>query len=437
MNEETRSSFGSRWARTVNTKMAGTALFGYTVIAMMFGTFGVWSATAPLEGAVIAPGFVAAAGQNITIRHLEGGVIQQINVREGDRVSRGETLMRIEPVAAQAQVSRIDQRINALKARQARLRAERDNSEHMEIPPELGENSEFKEQFDEFKAKRDRYLSELKILDKRRQSLEDVMAGLEAQKVATNEQLKVVRDERGRKESLLSKGLTNRSEYTELLRSEADLVGRTASVEADIASYKTRILEANEQVERQTSERVEKSVTELSELRENLIDLEQQLSAARDILNRTNVSAPADGVIVRSLVNSAGNVVRPGDPIFEVLPTSDRLIINARVSPVDKDVIRIGQEARLHFSALNAIRTPQVNGTVTYVSADRLVDQTNNQPFFLVHLEIKGELPPEIDPEKVSPGTPVDAFINTGSRTFLSYVTKPIRDSFQRAFRQE
>lgn len=436
-NSNSKPEFGSRWAKRVSTAMGGTALLGYAGIALLVGTFGVWSATAPIEGAVIAPGVVAAAGQNITIRHLEGGVVQQINVRQGDRIAKGESLMKIDPVAAQAQASRIEQRLFALKARQARLRAERDGLDKLVMPPEIPNQEDVREQIEEFEARRLRFVSEIAILNKRRQSLEDVLAGLEAQEKAAREQLDVVKDERGRKSSLLEKGLTNRSEYTALLRAEADLVGQAASVQAEIASYKTRILEAGEQIERQTTERTEQAVSQLSEVREQMIDLEQQLAAAKDILERTNVRAPADAVVVNSNVNAVGGIVRPGDPIFELLPTSDELIINARVSPVDKDSIRIGQEARLNFSALNATLTPQVAGKVTYVSADRLVDPSDNVPFFLVHLKIDGQLPPQIDPEKISPGTPVEAFISTGSRTFLAYVTKPLRDSFERAFRQE
>jgi HlyD family secretion protein len=436
-NTSEKRGFGSAWAARVNTAMGGTALLGYTCCALMLGTFGVWSATAPLEGAVIAPGVVAAAGQNIIIRHLEGGIVQSINVQQGDRVAEGETLMKIDPVVAQAQVSRLEQRFNALKARQARLRAERDGAAELVMPADLPKETDVREQLDEFAARLERYNSELKILENRRQALEDVLAGLGAKEVAAREQLAVVKDERGRKENLLSKGLTNRSEYTALLRAEADLVGQAASIEAEIASYKTRMLEAEEQKERMQTQRTEEAVSQLSEVSENLIDIEQQLSAARDILARTNVRAPADAIVVNSLFNAAGGVVRPGDPIFELLPTRDDLIINARISPADKDAVRIGQEARLHFSTLNVVRTPQVKGEVTYISADRLVDPSNNQPFFLVHLRIKGELPAEINPENVSPGTPVEGFINTGSRTFLTYVAKPLTDSFQRAFRQE
>lgn len=434
---ETDKSFAGRWSRKVDTRMGGTAVAGYAGIALLFGTIGVWSATAPIEGAVLAPGVVAAAGQNIAIRHLEGGIIRQIHVAEGDRVKRSDALMVLDSVAANAAVSRLAQRLSQLRARQVRLRAERDGAEALEFSGEAVSAADRDEQMDEFAARYKRYQSELDILRQRRQSMEDVLVGVIAQREATSAQLDVVREERERKQSLLDQGLTNRSEYTALLRSEADLVGRAASAEAEIASYRTRILEASEMKQRLASERVERAVSELSTIREQIIDIEQQLAAARAVLDRTTVRAPRDGIIVRSAVNTEGDVVGSGDQIFELLPTSEELIIDARLDPADKDAVVVGQQARLRFSALNAVTTPEVAGKVNYISADRLVDGATGQPHFIVRLVIDGDLPDSIDPQQVSPGTPVETFINTGSRTFLDYLAKPISDSMQRAFRQD
>ena len=425
------------WTSKVNTGLSGTVLAGYAGIALLLGTFGVWSATAPIEGAVIAPGVVAAAGENIAIRHLEGGIIDQILVSEGDRVRGGEALLTLKPIVAQTVVSRLSQRLSALKAREVRLQAERDGKTQPDFPEGVVSDADRSEQQDEFEARYRRYLSETEILDKRRQSLENMFSGVLAQQTAAEEQLQVVREERDRKQALLDQGLTNRSEYTQLVRAEADLVGRVGAVEAEVASYRTRILEAEEMQQRLTSERVEKAVSELSTIREQVIDLEQQLAAARDVLDRTTIRAPGDGIIVRSAVNARGGVVTPGEQIFELLPTSEELIVNARLDPVDKDVVEVGQDARLRFSALNRVTTPEVAAKVRYISADRLVDDRNEQSFFIVRIAIEGDLPPEIDPQQISPGTPVEAFIRTGSRTFLDYVTKPLQDSLQRAFRQD
>lgn len=436
-HEETTARTAANWTRKVNTRINGTAVTGYAGIALLLGTFGVWSATAPIEGAVIAPGIVAAAGENISIRHLEGGIIDEIRVSEGGRVNAGDALLTLKPVAARATVSRLSQRLSALKAREMRLQAERDDKTQPEFPEGIVSQADRREQQDEFNARHQRYLSEREILDKRQQSLESILEGVLAQQKAAKEQLEVVREERARKQTLLDKGLTNRSEYTELLRAEADLVGRAGSLEAEIASYRTRILEAEEMQQRLASERVEKAVSELSTVREQVIDIEQQLAAAEDVLDRTTVRAPGDGVIVRSAVNAQGGVVAPGEQLFELLPTSEELIVNARLSPVDKDVVEVGQEARLRFSALNQITTPEVAAKVRYVSADRLVDAKTEQSYFIVRVEIDGDLPAGIDPQQISPGTPVETFIKTGSRTFLDYLTKPLQDSLQRAFRQD
>ena len=432
------------WEQGVETRTRGISAVGYLTLAVFVGGFGFWAATAPLAGAAIAPGFVAAAGQNIMIQHLEGGIIRKVAIKEGDRVAVGDTLYVLDSTLAEAQLNRLVRQLIAQRAKAARLEAERDDSRELVFPGNLSEKSRgidfsdvVAEQRKEFQARLARYAAEGEILNQRVLALREAVEGLEAQKKAGEDQLVVVREEIGRKKELLDKGLTNRSEYTALLRSEAELIGQVGAIQSQIASSATQQVEAKQQIERLTTGRVEEAVSELNTVRASISDVEEQLRAAEAVLSRTVIRAPVDGIVVRKLFNSPGSVVRAGEAIIELLPTSSELIIEARVSPSDVDAVRIGQTANLRFSALNARNTPEVPGTISYISADRLVDQSNGQPYYTTRVRITDDLPPEITPEQIYPGMPVETFIATSERTFVEYLVRPILDSFSRAFREE
>ena len=437
-------SRAGRWHAAVPTQTRTIAAAGYLVTLAFVGGFGVWGATVPLAGATIAPGIVAAAGQNIMIQHPEGGIVRKIFAREGDSVRKDDPLFVLDDTIAQTQVARLTNQLVALRTRAARLEAERDGLSEIAVPPDLeplalqAEVSEVMAQQDgEFKARLARYRAESEILRQRVETLRESMAGLRAQKKAAEEQLSVVSDETERKKELLKKGLTNRSEYTQLLRSSAGLVGQVGAIESDLAATAAQMSEATQQIERLTTSRVETAVSELNTVRTTIADLEEQLGAARAILEHTVVSAPANATVVRSLYNYEGAVVRPGEALMELLPTNDDLIIEARIEPNDIDSIRIGQEARIVFSALNMRITPEVPGKLTYISADRIVDQETGRPFYAARFKIADDLPEGIRKEQIYPGMQVNVFVATGDRTFLSYLFRPVMDSFSNAFREE
>lgn len=432
-----------RWQRNVDTSTDRITLMGYGSVAVFLLGFGFWAAMAPIAGATIAPGVVAAAGQNVMIQHLEGGVVSSIKVREGDRVLRGQALIVLDPTVAQSQLNRVLKQWVAQKAEISRLEAERDGLQKIVLSSDLGAYSGaseysgvFGEQNKEFQARLARYGAEQGILKQRVAALQDAVVGLKAQKEAAENQLAIVNEETERKKDLLNKGLTNRSEYTDLLRSTAELVGQAGSLEAQIASSATQTVEARQQIERLTTSRVEDAVTELNKARAQVADLEEQINAARSVLERTTIRAPVDGIIVRSLYNAEGSVIRAGEVVMELLPTTNELIIEAKIKPEDIDSIRVGQDANMMFTALNARTTPKVPGKVFYISADRLITPSTGLPYFTVRLKMADKLPPQVKPEQIYPGMPVETFISTGERTFLAYLTKPLVDSFQRAFRE-
>lgn len=423
------------------TDFRRTALAGYAAIALFIGGFGYWAASAPLGGAVITPGTITATGGNILIQHREGGIVKQLLVHEGDHVRQGEPLVLLDRTAAEADLNRLTRQSMALKASASRLEAERDGLATLapvaETPPAPFEQDFEKllgEQQKEFDARLARFRSEQAILAQRVAMHRESAKGLNAQKLAIEEQADIVKKELAIKTNLLDRGLTNRSEYSQLLRSEADLVGQAGALEANLAATNTQIAEAEAQTERATTQRVEEALTKLDDVRTNLADISEQIRAAEAVLTRTTITAPTDGIVVSSTYNSKGSVIAPGEKIMEILPTASGLLVDARLRPNDVDAVHVGQPAKLRLSALNLRLTPEVPATVSEISADRLIDESTHEPYFRARLKIADALPPGVKPEQLYPGTPVEAFISTGDRTFLEYLTRPMLDSFARAF---
>jgi HlyD family type I secretion membrane fusion protein len=431
------------WTKSIPVVTRKAALASYVTIALFVAAFGFWAATVPLEGAAVASGVVAAAGKNFEVQHLEGGIVDKILVKEGDRVTAGQELYKLDQTVPNAQLNRMLNSASSLKARVARQHAERDGLSEIAfdsalLADQLPETVDIvAEQISEFKNSSKRYEAELGILNQRLEALEESIAGLSAQKDAAESQLSIVDDEIGRKKKLLDKGLTDRSQFTALMRNQAELLGQIGSATAGIASAKSQIVEARQQLERASSQRVETASKELTETRRQLADINEQIITAKSVLDRVVVRSPSNGIVVKLNVNSPGRVVRPGEPLLELLPTTNSLIIEAQLDTKEVDAISVGQSARLRFVALNARATPEVAGEVIFVSPDRLIDETTRRPYYSVRLRITDKLPDGIKTEQIYPGTPVEAYISTGARTFFEYLVKPIQDSFSRAFREE
>ncbi len=431
------------WSDKVRTSVWKQALFGFVVLAGFVGGFGVWAARAPLSGAAIAPGFVAASGQNLRIQHFEGGIIKEILVREGESVSEGQPLLTLDETSAKSMVNRLDKEMIAMGARIQRLQAERDDvglkftPELLELASQTGLQTDLAEQRREFEKRRERYETDALILDQQIAALEEQITGLEVQISSAKDQIATLDDEIAVKDRLLKRKLTNRSEYLRLKRSRSELEGRLGGFRSSIGEAKSSIVEARQRKSRLQTERAETAVTSLNEVRRRIADMDEQRTAAKNVLERIVVRAPSDGVIVDVAKNTPGSVVQQGEDLFVLLPSGGELIVEARLSPQDIDVVTVGQTATLRFSALNQRTTPEVPGTVTYVSADRLTDPNTNEPYYTARLEISNQLPDGVSAGRIFPGMPVETYINTGDRTFFEYLGKPLTDSFSRAFREE
>ncbi|WP_062210293.1 HlyD family type I secretion periplasmic adaptor subunit [Aureimonas sp. AU12] len=431
------------WADTVQTSSSKITLIGMIASLAFVGGFGIWAGTVPLAGASISHGYVAASGRNLQIQHLEGGIIRAIHVKEGDAVKAGQTLFDFDPTAATALRNRLSNQLFALQSRAARLEAERDGNGALAFSASLLSRAEdpvfasiLEEQRKEFTTKLEGHRRELAILGQQIASLNEQITGTSDQKAAAENQIAVVTDELGRRKSLLDKGLANRRDYTDFLLSQSQLTGQIGQLSAGILSSRTQIAEKAEQVARLESRRVEEAAAELNDVRTKISDIDEQLAAAQEVLARSEVRAPSDGVVVKLNYNAPGSVVSSGQSLAEILPTSESLIVETRLTPQDIDSVHMNQAAELRFTALNRL-TPTVDATVTYVSPDRLMDQRTDQPYYLARLRITDALPASIDRAQIYPGMPVETYIRTGDRTFFEYLLKPLEDSFSRAFREK
>lgn len=435
---------GFLWEKEIGRGTGMSALAGYMAMALFAAGFGYWAVTAPLAGAVVASGVVAAPGRNVIVQHLDGGIIKNILVREGDRVRAGQPLIILDRTIAETQLHRLMKRTVTLASSAVRLEAERDGAAELVLPSEAdfgfgieGIGKLIAEQQKEFAARLARFRSEQDILRQRVAALKQTVTGFEAQKQAVRRQIAVVEGELGRKKGLLDQGLAGRSDYTMLLRSEADLIGQAGMIEAQIASSTTQIMEAREQIARLATQRVERAVSELTEVRASLADVEEQRRAGEAALDRTVIRAPVDGIVVSAVHNAVNGVVKEGEKLMEILPTAAASVVDARFRPQDIDAVHVGQHARLRLSALNMRKTPEINGTVTLVSADRLMDEATREPYYGARLKIAEELPKGVAAGQIYPGMPVEIFIKTGERTFFDYLVRPLSDSFNRAFTEE
>lgn len=444
MAELSNLASNSNWKNKMPTSVFTTAFVGLLIVLSFFGGFGYWAATVPISGAAVASGVVAASGLNQKVEHLEGGLISKILVLEGHQVVKDQPLIELDQTTVKAERNRLLVSLFGLRAREERAIAEVEGRDDFEFSSKLiavaktsNEKGILQEQIREFRSRSDRQKSDLSVLEQRIRASNDEISGLEVQRDSEIEKLAVIRDELEQKKSLLDRGLTPRSQYNALQRAEADSNGRIGSLNAAIAQRKTSILEIGQQAAGVKADRIEKASKEINELRRQISDQEETLRSREAVLSRIVIRAPTNGVVVKITKNTVGSVIRPGEAIMEILPTGSDLIIEVRVAPQDIDVVKIGLEASVRFSALNTRTTPEVPADVIYVSADRLIDQENRTDYYLARLKLKDELPEGLSRDQIFAGMPVDTFIKTGDRTFFQYLIRPITDSFSKAFREE
>lgn len=414
----------------------GTVLFGTGVVVATFVVFGLWAATAPLSSAVAAPATLTVEGLRRSVQHLEGGIVSQILVHEGDRVEQGDILLKLDPVGPAATVHRLRTQLDTQMAIDARLFAERTELPDIAFPPELllrtGDpdlDAIMAGQTQQFEERRASLNGQLSILQQRIEQLQSQITGHEDQYNSFIAQVALLQEELEAIRPLLQRGLVTKPRALALEREVARLEGTMAEITSSIAVANQSIGETRLQMEQTRQQWLEEVITQKRETESRVSDLRQQFLVAQDVMNRLEVVAPQSGIIQNQRVTTVGGVISPGQVLMEIAPSSDELMIQARVSPQDVANVSVGQDAEVRFVSLDLRRTPEILGRVMTLSGDRLVDEHTGEPYFLAQVQTTPEELEKLRGQRIHAGMPAEVFIQTGSRTLLQYVTKPLTDA--------
>lgn len=420
---------------------------GVVVMAGMVMGFGVWGNTAPIAGAVVASGVFVATGQNKIIQHLEGGVIRDIHVREGDVVEQGQLLIELDSTAPNTELRRLLLRRMRLTAIDARLHAEMREQPEISFPEELtgADGPEAKEILESqrltFTARRNNMNSDIAGINEGINALNERIQGSKVQLDGVRRQIKFIEEEVETKEYLLKTGLVRKPELLILQRTQANLEGEVGRIMGDIGDAKERIAKAREQINGVKKTAIKTAVEQMHEVRGELVDVRERMLSAKGVLDRIRITAPVRGVVVKLRYHTQGGVIEAGKSIMEILPLKDELIVEARVRPQDIDSVKHGQHATLRLTAMNQRITPMISGEVIYLSADTLADERKSQQMgptdiYIVRVKLNTEEAAAIPGFSPTPGMPAEVYIKTSERTFFQYIVKPIHDSMLRAFRE-
>ncbi len=420
-------------------------IIGVTGLLVLLGGFGTWAAVTQISGAIIAGGQIEVDQNRQVVQHPDGGVVAAIEVDEGDQVEAGQVLLRLDPTALRSQLAITENQLFELQARRGRLEAERDDGTDIVFPelvsrvaaarPEVAGLLDGQRRL--MQARNETVASEISQLEKRRGQISDQIKGVEAQKVALDEQLELIDRELTDQQSLLDRGLAQASRVLALQREKSRLSGQLGDLVAQVAQAEGRITEIDIEVLKLGTRRREEAITTLRDLQFRELELLEERRALIEQLSRLDITAPVSGVVYGLQVFALRSVIRPADPILYVVPQDRPLIINAQVEPTDIDKLYLGQEVTLRFSALDQRTTPELIGQVKQISADAFQDDNTRQSYYRAEIALsEGEqarLPEDVT---LIPGMPVEAFIRTEDRTPLAYLTKPLTDYFAKAFRE-
>jgi HlyD family secretion protein/epimerase transport system membrane fusion protein len=415
---------------------------GFALVLLFLLVFVAWGATAQLAGGAVAPGVISPDNSRKTVQHLEGGIIHELMVRDGDEVQAGQPLLILATAQPRASFDILLGQQQTLRAMQARLVAERNGREAPSFPFDLRTASldlraATEGQLQIFNTRRELHEARKRVLKQRIEQLLEQIRGYEAQVASASRQLELFVKEIAGKAELQRKGLIPLPTLLALQRAEAEISGRRGEYIAMIARTRQQIGETELQLLSLDSERSDQITNELDKTRVELANITERLTASEDVLARTAITAPVAGTVVNMKFKTIGGVIQRGEPILDIVPSEDKLLIKARVSPTDIDVVHTGLEARVHLTAYRSRNLPRIAGVVRYVSADRIVEEKTGTPYYMTHVEVSREELARLGPEiKLMPGMPAEVLIVTGQRTMFQYMFQPFLDAIRRSFRE-
>lgn len=420
-------------------------VFGFVGLLILFGGFGTWAVTSKIAGAVIASGRIEVDRNRQIVQHEKGGIVERIEVDEGDSVQAGDLLIKLDPSQIQSQLLIIEGQLFELKARRGRLEAQRDEVETITFDEELiavsAANPDISElmsgQQNLFNARRASVEREVEQLGKRGEQIAAQVNGIEAQEESLSSQLGLIEEELGNKKTLLDRGLAQASTVLTLQREQARLRGQIGELAANKAQAEGRSTEIDIEMLKLGTAGREEAITSLRDLRYRELELSEQRNALLAEINRLDIRAPVSGIVYALQVQTPNSVVRAADPLLFLIPQDRPLVIAAQVQPIHIDQIVVGQQVNLRMSALDQRTTPELIGQVMQISADAIDDGNNTPPYFRAEIALNpGEFEKLPEGTILLPGMPVEAFIRTGERSPMAYLIKPMADYFARAMRE-
>jgi HlyD family type I secretion membrane fusion protein len=442
MGTEGRKTNSAVPKRALSVRLPMTV--GLAGIAVLLGGFGYWAGATTLASAVVAPGSVMVQQSRQVVQHLDGGVVAELHVREGQFVETGELLIELDDTMLQTERLIIEGELFELMARRARLEAERDNREQM-LPPQLLADALEKNPATELlwagqkqllEARQDSLNRQIDQYHKRQEQIRLQVSGVAAQKMAQERQLELLAEESEAIESLYERGLVEITRALALRREVAAQTGRLAEIEASFAELNERVVEIDMEILRMETERREQAITELRDLQRRESELLERRRAVLDRLARLDIRAPVGGVVYDQQVFGAMAVIKPADPVLFIVPQNRPLVVSARINPVHIDQVYVGQAVSMQFAALDQRTVPPIDGHVTKVSPDVFEVPSTGETYYQAEIEITPGQLEHLEDVRIVPGMPVDSFIRTRDRSPIEYLTQPLTDYFKRALRE-
>lgn len=418
-------------------------LAGVTVAVLLAGGVGGWAATSRLSGAVIAPGQLVVDSNVKKVQHPTGGVVGELRVRDGSRVKAGEIVIRLDDTQTRASLAIVDKSLVELSARRARDEAERDGNESVAFPTELLariDDPQVAKVLDGerklFETRRSARAGQKAQLRERIAQLGEEIKGVGLQQEARGQELEWIRRELKGVRELWDKNLIPYARVTSLEREQARIGGERGQLLASIAQSRGKIGELELQILQIEQDMRAEMGKDLAEIRAKESELVEKKVAAEDQLRRIDIRAPQDGVVHQSSVHTVGGVIAQGEPIMLIVPESEALVVEARLQPQDIDQVRVGQAALLRFPAFNQHTTPELDGRVSTISADVTQDQKTGASFYTLRIAVPEREIARLEGLRLLAGMPVEAFVQTGERSVMSYLLKPLGDQIARALRE-